>query len=168
MRKHLEELSQMKLGFVILIALMTLSPNPGIDQNAQAQTDAIWIGGNDTWNDVNNWGGGVVPNNNGTTFNVLIDDGVGGTNSVVALDLLSTIDNLTVDVGDILNFNNSFDLTIVEGGVIANSGVINLNATTAFTDLIIGPGGGDVTLNGGGTIDLAGITTFNRIFGSLK
>ena len=120
-----------------------------------AQTVIDWIGGTDNWNDSANWSPGQVPDNNGTIYEVRIDNGDGGTASVVTLDLSVDILSLTVDAGDRLNVQQSISLTIddtVGSGFISNAGTVALSGLTNTTQLLIK---GDVTLDGGGTVELA-------------
>jgi len=130
-----------------------------------AQLDAAWLGGAGNWSVAGNWSGGTVPNNGVDTFNVLIDD-LDPDPSVVTMNTNPTIDNLTIDADDELSFANGMDLTVVGGvgaGSIANLGIIRLNSTGTFTDLI--PLTGTVTLFGGGQIVLSNSAN-NRIIGS--
>ncbi|MBZ0109577.1 MAG: PEP-CTERM sorting domain-containing protein [Candidatus Scalindua rubra] len=140
------------LAVVIMLALQGTS--------MAVQLPATWTGGTSNWNNTGNWDTGVVPNNGVNTYNVLIDNGAGGTNSSVTLDINATIDNLIVDSGDSLNFNNSRDLTIASGSVI-NNGTINTNGTNSSTDLTIQNGG---SLGGTGSVVMGNATpAANRI-----
>ncbi len=68
--------------------------------------------GPDNWNDSANWSPGSVPDNNGTIYEVRIDNGDLGTASIVSLDLSLDILSLTVDAGDRLNIQQAKALTI--------------------------------------------------------
>ena len=120
--------------------------------------NVTWIGGSGNWNTAGNWIPGQVPNNGGDTYIVRIDN-EGGTNSVVTLNTIVTVDQLTVDVNDILNFNNGQDMTIAVSG-ITNNGAINLNSSGSLTDFILF---GSVTLGGSGEVVMSNQSN-NRIF----
>ncbi len=111
--------------------------------------------GPDNWNDSANWSPGSVPDNNGTIYEVRIDNGDLGTASIVSLDLSLDILSLTVDAGDRLNIQQAKALTIddtVGTGFISNAGTVSISGLTSTTQLLIK---GDVTLDGGGTVELA-------------
>jgi len=162
----------MRWVFAILIAAMTLSGFiAGLERNAlAAPIGSTWNGGIGNWNNASNWDTDpLIPNNGGSnTFNVFIDGSKTGTTSDVSLDMTATIDNLTIDTGDNLGINNVRALTL-NGGTIANSGSIALNSTGSYTYLKVS--GGDVTLNGGGTVTLSystrdviqGVTSSDRL-----
>jgi hypothetical protein len=89
---------------------------------------ATWIGGNENYNDPNNWDIAAVPTNDATTFyDVFIDGGDGATGSVVTLDGEAVIDSLVIDAGDSLEIANGAGLT-VEGqlgsGSVSNAGIL--------------------------------------------
>ncbi len=125
-----------------------------------ALIDARWIGGTGNWNSGPNWSNGVAPNNGADTFNVLIDDG-SPTASVVTQNMTATIDNLTVDCNDTLSIANTITLTI-NAGVINNAGSINVSSTAQTTNFRAA--GGDVTITGGGFINLSAFPA-NRMLG---
>jgi len=126
---------------------------------AAVQVDATWIGGAGNWSTATDWDIGVVPDNNGDTYNVLIDDGDTGTASVLWLNMNARIDNLTIDTGDWLGIDTGLDLGIA-GTSISNAGVLWLGSgSSANTDLVIA---NEVTLTGGGTIG-ASNNWWNRI-----
>jgi hypothetical protein len=119
------------------------------------QTNTIWNGGSSNWNNAANWSGGLVPingNPGGTTWNVFIDNGNAG-NSTTLLDINSTINQLHISTGDVLNIGESSSLGIV-GEVLNNSGTININSGGPFASGILMSG--SVSLSGGGTIRLSG------------
>jgi len=66
--------------------------------------------------------------------------------------MTDSINNLSVDTGDSLGFNDSNDLTI-SGTSIVNSGNIGLISTGSTTQLLIDAA--DVTLSGSGTVTLS-------------
>jgi hypothetical protein len=106
-----------------------------------------WRGGSGLWNVAADWTTGV-PNNGtpaGASYNVLIDNG-NAVHSVVSLNQIATINNLTINSGDSLAFNNGTALT-VNGSSIANAGNLSLNSAGSLTELVIGAP--NVTLNGG-------------------
>ena len=123
-----------------------------------ALVNITWIGGSGNWNTTGNWSPGQVPNNGGDAYIVRIDND-GGTNSVVTLNTIVTIDQLTVDANDILNFNDGQDMTIAVSGV-TNNGVINMNSVGSLTDLTFA---GGTTLGGSGEV-VMGNQNNNRIF----
>ncbi len=122
-----------------------------------ALVNVTWISGSGNWSTAGNWNPGQVPNNGGDAYIVRIDND-GGTNSVVTLNTIVTVDQLTVDANDILNFNNGQDMTIAVSG-ITNNGAINLNSTGGSTDLTFA---GDITLGGSGEV-VMGNQDDNRI-----
>lgn len=126
-----------------------------------AQVDAVWNAGSSNWNTAANWLPAVVPNNGtgGNTYHVKIDNGA-GTNAVVALNGIFTIDLLTVSAGDTLNFNNSQDLRI-EIGPIVNDGLISLNGANSNTELLLAS---SMSLNGTGALQI-GNSGINRLVG---
>ena len=135
----------------ISLALLTASGLP-------AQTNTTWIGGSSNWNNAGNWSGGTVPTNGAMTWNVFIDGGDGGTNSVVSLDTPATINQLNLDADDILNILDNRQLTIVNNGQVGsgqinNSGLITINSAGNTTALRIS---GAVSLSGGGTVSMSG------------
>jgi len=113
------------------------------------------------WNVAGNWTPAQVPNNGtppGTTYNVLIDNG-NVLNSSVSLNIVATIDNLTIDAGDSLGINHGQVLTLnsdggVTAGTITNNGSFALNSAGALTELRL-TGTGNVTLRGSGTLTLS-------------
>ncbi len=122
-----------------------------------ALVNVTWIRGSGNWSTAGNWNPGQVPNNGGDAYIVRIDND-GGTNSVVTLNTIVTVDQLTVDANDILNFNNGQDMTIAVSG-ITNNGAINLDSTGGSTDLTFA---GDITLGGSGEV-VMGNQDDNRI-----
>ena len=87
------------------LAVLLFAVPPGAGEALAA--DATWNGGTGDWDTAANWTPAVVPNNGGTTFNVLIDGGKTGTDSVVHLTISNPkIDNLTIDTGDRLDISN--------------------------------------------------------------
>ena len=135
------------MAVVIILALQ--------GRSMAVQITATWNGGAGNWNTAGNWSGGVVPNNGADTFNVQIDNG-NATNSSVSLNMVATIDNLTIDVLDSLGINNIWSLVIggVGAGTITNNGSITMNSVGSFTDLVM-TGAGDVTLSGTGTVTMS-------------
>jgi hypothetical protein len=137
------------------------------------QVSAVWMGGTGNWNVPTNWSGGVVPNNGtptGTTYAVFIDNGVGGTNSNVSLNIAAIVDSLTIDAGDRLGINNGLSLTVVNTGpatgTITNGGLLALNSSGSFTDLVIN---GNVTVSGSGSVQLSNfVGNGNRIYGGTQ
>jgi hypothetical protein len=137
------------MAVVIILALQGTS--------MAVQVTATWNGGAGNWSNIANWDAGVVPSNGINTYDVRIDNG-NVTNSSVTLDMTATIDKLTVDAPDSLNFNNGQGLTIA-GGSVTNNGVISMNSTGTATDLKFN---GGITLSGTGGIVMSD-NTQNRI-----
>ena len=118
---------------------------------AAALIDVTWQGGTGSWNDPGNWDPNTVPSNNIDSYNVLIDDGDTGVDSVVTLDSFVVVSGLSIDTGDKLNVDGTS--LYLGGGSYANNGIINLR--------IAGPSageihiyGGDVTLTGSGEVNM--------------
>lgn len=124
-----------------------------------AQVDANWVGGASNWNNVLSWSPNVIPNNGtgGNTYRVFIDHGAGPA-STVTLDISPQIDTLTIDTGEILNFNNG-TLLALAGGSITNNGTINLSSIGSNTDLRLDA---DLSLTGAGAVVMSNLST-NRI-----
>src|SRR6266852_8010836 len=118
---------------------------------AFAQNDT-WLGGAGNWSDTSKWSAGVPTRGS----NVFIDNG-NGKASPVALDIDGHTTNLTIDSDDSLSFNNGIFLFIEGsgGGTINNGGHLNLNSTGTLTALDIQSAGGQVTLTGGGTLNMS-------------
>jgi len=118
---------------------------------AFAQNDN-WLGGAGNWSDTSKWSAGVPTRGS----NVFIDNG-NGKASPVALDIDGHTTNLTIDSDDSLSFNNGIFLFIEGsgGGTINNGGHLNLNSTGTLTALDIQSAGGQVTLTGGGTLNMS-------------
>jgi hypothetical protein len=112
--------------------------------------DAYRDGGSGFWS--NPWAWNTypyVPNNVGVKrYNVYIDGGYTGYNTVVALDMYAAIDTLTIDQGDSLIIQNYNVLDVVQGN-ITNNGNIEINSAGNVTALGIY---GSTTLSGMGTI----------------
>jgi hypothetical protein len=151
---------------------------PGFQGTVTAgEITATWMGGSGLWIFGGRWNFSpdpcsqtTYPNNDfGCFFTVLIDNDPGAT-SPVSLPVNVTIDGLTVDEFDSLEITDGQSLTIEKhslrpSGTITNSGTITLNSdgtSPDTTDLALS--GGDVILNGGGTVTLSD-SPFNRILG---
>ncbi len=146
-------------------ALRRWRPSLDVLENrlAPAVVSATWLGGAGAWNVAANWDIGKVPNNNdgsGDTYSVFIDGGK-AVNSSVNLNILTTVDNLTIDAGDSLTINDGQMLSI-NGSSIANAGSLVLNSTGAGASLRLFT---DVTLSGGGTVTLSNFNN-NAILGA--
>jgi hypothetical protein len=129
-----------------------------------SQTNTTWTGGAGNWSNVALWSGGFVPNNGngGTTWNVFIDNGNAG-NSTTLLNINSTVNQLHVSTGDVLNIGESFSLGIV-GGVLNNSGTININSGGNPTALNFGS---NATIGGTGSINMSGVAaSIGGVFGT--
>ena len=145
--------------FVVVALVLTVAVPVGA-----AIVDSTWEGGTGNWSSVGSWDPNGAPDNDGDNYRVYIDDGSLG-DSVVSLDMSVTIDSLTMSGGDTLNINNNCSLTIdaVDGlGTIDNAGLIALNSTSYYTWLYLGD---DVTLSGGGVIQMSN-STLNQIRGT--
>ncbi len=114
--------------------------------------DAIWSGpSTGEWNVPAYWNPAVIPNNSGEqVFHVHIGP-VNSSNVSVNLNLSPSIDALTVEAGNTLQFSNGFDL-FIEGGVVQNDGTIFLNSNGGFTDLVLS---GDAVIQGAGVLKLS-------------
>ena len=144
------------------------------------QVTSTWTGAGDgtSYTDPANWSTPEYPRNGtpaGTTYRAVID-GNGARVANVQLNRTSvTVDALVVDAGDNLALNNALLEVVNSGagtGTIANGGTISLNFEGTFfggvTTLRIN---GDITLSGGGTINLGdqyvdGSTPLNVISGA--
>ncbi len=120
-----------------------------------AQTTDTWsLGTSGVWNVAGNWSADAVPNNDvpsGATYNVGITDGT----STVTLNTSATINDLTIGSGNTLAINNGQFLAVV-GPTIANSGSILINGGAGNNGSLLL--NGNVTLSGGGTLTLAGLS----------
>ncbi len=141
-----------RLIHLVIVAALAVPTLP-----AMAQT-ATWQGGTGNWNDTGQWDTGSVP---GSTNNVLIDGGKTGTDSVANVNVNSAAGNLTVDVGDTVNIDNSISLTI-HGASILNDGSVAINSTGGTTTLFTQ---GGTVLSGSGSVSMSNQLN-NRIIGS--
>ncbi len=147
----------LRVTAVMLSAGLSVISGTGL---LRAQTDTTWVPGSSNWNNAANWSGGFVPHNGtgGTNWNVFVDGG-DATNSVVSFDVNSSINQLNISSGDLLDILDSRTLTIVSNGQ-AGSGTINNDGTI----LLSGGGGptrisftgGSLQINGSGVVTLAG------------
>ncbi len=119
-----------------------------------AQTTVNWNGGTGNWNDASLWSTGAVPD--GAGFNVYIDGGKTGVNSVVSMDGNYTVGSLTLDTNDTLNFLDGTQPTLTN--TLTNNGTINFNSDGSGDVLHLA---GPTTFSGSGTIKLNGYN--NRI-----
>src|SRR5215831_10449114 len=108
------------MRFARVVAVLVLFLGILIPTKAQ-EVVATWTGGSGNWSDAADWGTNpVVPNNGGgTTYSVAIS----APGSSVTLDVLSTIDNLTLAAGNSLTSNSGGGLTLVSGSS-SNSGTL--------------------------------------------
>jgi len=143
--------------FLAIVGVLSFAAVPGF----AAQVDAVWNVGSGNWNAAANWLPAVVPNNGngGNTYHVKIDNGA-GTNAVVALNQIATIDLLSISAGDTLNVNNIQDLRI-EIGPIVNDGLISLNGANSNTELLLAS---SMSLNGSGVLQIGNIAV-SRLIG---
>lgn len=123
------------------------------------QSNATWTGGVGNWSDSNNWSPATVPNNTpSNNFFVTI----GGSNSVVTMDLLNvSISELTLSGTNSVNINTPDELTL-RSVPSSNSGTIN-NSGSFLADSPLNNYG---TLNNGGTFGIGsccGTTNFGTI-----
>ena len=156
----------------LIVSALILVLFPGFQAGLYAvPIESTWGPGESTWNTAGNWDPAEVPSNGVKTYNVRIDNAA-GTNSTVTLNTQAKINNLTIDLGDSLDFQNSFDLTIVGNGVtglLDNAGEIRLNASSANTILLVGvpeltvTGGGEITLGNNSNNSIHGTVPTNRL-----
>jgi hypothetical protein len=106
---------------------------------------ATWNGGFGTWSVASNWSPAVVPNNGGgNTFDVVIDSN-NQVPSAVDLDILPTINTLTLNAGDSINGgNNGFTIA---GGSVLNNGWIHGIATLQYSSNFSLTGSGSVNFD---------------------
>jgi len=136
---------------------VTLAIGLGLTGAARA-VDTTWtFDGDGNWTDAANWDNGEPTNN---TFDVFIDDG--DTAVTVLLNVVRTINNLTLGDDDELSLTNGTDINIQ--GDLFNDGTLSLNSTASFTDLVVS-GDGDLSLNGTGVVLMTGNVN-NRITGN--
>jgi hypothetical protein len=120
-----------------------------------------WVGGSGDWSDAANWDSADFPDNNGLTYEAVIDT---AEYSHVTLDEDVTIDNFAIGLGDTLSIDNGNDLTLAAGipaRTIMNAGTLSLESGGSPTSLYFD---GEVTLDGGGTVSLVNFHR-NRIVG---
>ncbi len=137
---------------------------PAFSHHAGAAVIATtWTAGTTgDWSNAGNWSPPQVPDNNSTDrFEVTI----GGSGSVATLDspflpflTRREINNLTVGAGATLNFQNHVELDLAgsgggAGASIVNDGAINL-LSGGISPTTIGLWGVDLTLSGGGALDM--------------
>ncbi|MBL8381508.1 MAG: hypothetical protein JNM90_00420, partial [Burkholderiales bacterium] len=123
-----------------------------------AAADSTWNGGTGNWNVAGSWSPAGVPNS--ALTNVFIDGGNTGAASVVTLNMVAIIGNLTIDAGDALRIADGQSLTM--GGVLANAGTFEIQSTFFNTNLVLG---GNTAVTGAGTILLSDRSS-NRIYGA--
>src|SRR5260370_4023255 len=111
------------------------------------------IAGNGTWSTNGDWNPAAFPNSSST--NTCITNG----SSTVTLDINASVADLQLASGNGLVVSNGNSLT-VNGSDIVNAGNISIDSTGSFTDLIINPTSGTLTLSGGGTLSLS--NSFNN------
>ena len=102
--------------------------------------------------------GGTIQLNGATIVGGTLSSSGGGSFAVTTQGILQGLTN-----AGIVEVNSGETLTLL--GTIANSGTIGLNSVGYDSDLVVGSP--TVTLNGGGTIELAGNNTSDRIYGAV-
>ncbi|MCK4660028.1 MAG: hypothetical protein KAV82_10950, partial [Phycisphaerae bacterium] len=88
---------------------------------AQAGTPVAWDGGTGIWSDPNAWNLGLIPNNNGQTYDVTI----GLSTDDVSLDLSVAVD--TVANAGTLRLLEGFSLTLAQPGGLTNTGFFSVS-----------------------------------------
>ena len=93
--------------------------------------DFIWQGGTANWsaNTGANWD--QAAGLRVLTDNVFIDNGNTGVNSVVSVNIDTTINNLTIDLGDSLDVNRRLLSFAVLGNVV-NNGNLSMNSVGKY------------------------------------
>jgi hypothetical protein len=122
-------------AYGFLLAIICVSP-------LQAQTTATWTdpaGGN--WDDPANWDTVAFPNNDGTTYNAVID--LTGSPYEITLNAsLITLDNLTLDSTDAtLLIDGGDDLAILNNATITNGTLQLINGVLDGGTYSFGAGG---------------------------
>jgi hypothetical protein len=146
--------------FQVLSVIAVLLAGLGLlPVSAPAATVYTYTGLSDGyWNVESNWSGSHIPN--GVDDQAWINKNP-DTNVTVNLDTSPTVSGLTVDAGDKLQFNNGQSLYLSKDSLgnqptVTNSGIIRLeNNYYAYTPQLIA-NDATVTLDGGGTVELAG------------
>ena len=130
---------------LILIATVLLFWACSVQANV---INSSWIGGEGIWVQASNWDPNIVPDNDGNTFNVTINAGVGEVN--VGLQQSRTIDQLDcygeVEIGKWTS--NWVELTLVDANGLTNYGNLSID------DLDIR---GNVTNTAGAFLELNGV-----------
>ena len=118
---------------------------------------------------VNNAGGTIRAVGAGSAVDLSSSSVTGGTLTTSSGGLIRSVagantlgGTLTIGSGAQLVVNNATSLTLLAAGIYSNEGSLTLSSVGNFTDLKVS--GGDVTLNGGGTIALSNNAN-NRIYG---
>ena len=109
---------------------------------------AVWTGSAGDWNTPSDWDIGLVPFNgnfDGSTFNVLIDNGAGGASTTTLANNVQIV-NLTISTGDRLDLVASLGVT---GGTLTNQGEIVMNSVSSRLDIL-----DSLSLTGGGELIL--------------
>src|SRR5262245_20047708 len=114
------------------ILLVILLGSPSVRPVAGADVNAIWEGGNGNWSQSVQWSGGIVPDNSTDAFSVDIDGGKAG-DSVVTMDVSTTVSNLTIDAGDQVKQSNKTSFALA-GGNLSNNGTWLTDGLDGNTD----------------------------------
>lgn len=144
---------------------------------AHAQVDVFWVNGDGLWSDMNNWSGGVVPNNDGKTlYNATLD--ANKSPYTVTADLDITLQNFsllwsgaTLDLADRLLTVNQ-DLTVTDGTILRSGnpqslmtsvgGSFAVSGNTTFQNAGIIQSTGSLSLDASAVIDVCNTCIDNR------
>ncbi|HMP80669.1 MAG TPA: hypothetical protein PKD54_14540, partial [Pirellulaceae bacterium] len=122
----------------------------GLLLTSSALGQTTWQGGTGNWGLGTNWSAGV-PN---STTNAFVDSD-NGTNSVVNVNVFASVNDLTIDFGDVVNINNAQRLSI--HGNLFNNGLLIVGSTGASTYF---QPVGTITFSGTGAVELTHSTAW--------
>ena len=124
------------IGLVLTVLLASLFLLLGLFAvPINAQTNSTWNGGTGNWSNTSNWNPSAVPNNSvSTIYSVTINV----PDSVVSMNLNTTIANLSLGVTDTLSINSGDSLIVLaavsNAGTLINSGTLGSNGFGSVTN----------------------------------